>query len=144
MSCEEGRFVTGATREPVLELTGISKQFGGAVALDGVDFTLRAGEVHGLVGENGAGKSTMMKIIAGVHTQYDGVMRINGREVRFRSPRDAIAAGIGMIHQELSVIKQLTVAENVFLGTQPVTGLGTVAWRTMMREAQHHLDSLGI
>lgn len=136
--------MTGATREPVLELTGISKQFGGAVALDGVDFTLRAGEIHGLVGENGAGKSTLMKIIAGVHAQYEGTMRLHGQEVRFHAPRDAIAAGIGMIHQELSVIRQLTVAENVFLGQQPVTRLGAVDWRAMMREARTHLQSLGI
>ncbi|HKO24083.1 MAG TPA: ATP-binding cassette domain-containing protein, partial [Chloroflexota bacterium] len=136
--------MAGTTREPVLQLTNISKQFGGTVALDGVDFTLCAGEIHGLVGENGAGKSTLMKIIAGVHTQYEGTMCLYGREIRFHAPRDAIAAGIGMIHQELSVIKQLTVAENVFLGQQPLTRLGTVDWRTMVHEARTHLESLGI
>jgi ribose transport system ATP-binding protein len=136
--------VAGATREPVLQLTNISKQFGGTVALDGVDFTLCAGEIHGLVGENGAGKSTLMKIIAGIHTQYEGTMCLYGQEIRFHAPRDAIAAGIGMIHQELSVIKQLTVAENVFLGQQPITRLGTVDWRTMVREARKHLEGLGI
>src|SRR5256885_8482576 len=128
----------------VLELEGVSKAFGGVEALRKVDFTLRAGEIHGLVGENGAGKSTLMKIIAGVHTQYEGTMRLYGQEIRFHAPRDAIAAGIGMIHQELSVIKQLTVAENVFLGQQPITRLGTVDWRTMVREARKHLESLGI
>src|SRR5437764_7342172 len=101
-----GGRMTPAADEPVLEATGISKRFGGAVALDGVDFTLRSGEIHGLVGENGAGKSTLMKIIAGVHTEYEGTMRLHGQVVRFHAPRDAIAAGIGMIHQELSVIKQ--------------------------------------
>ena len=90
-------------------------------ALRDVDFTLRAGEIHGLVGENGAGKSTLMKIIAGVHHDYDGTMRLDGREVRFRSARDALDAGIGMVHQELTIVPDLTVAENVFLGTQPVT-----------------------
>src|SRR5438270_14033091 len=100
--------------EPILEMIGVSKRFGGAVALTDVDFVLNAGEIHGLVGENGAGKSTMMKIIAGVHTQFDGAMRLRGRDVRFPSPHDAIAAGIAMIHQELSVVKQLSVAENVF------------------------------
>jgi ribose transport system ATP-binding protein len=130
--------------EPVLEMVGVSKRFGGAVALTNVDFTLREGEIHGLVGENGAGKSTMMKIIAGVHTQFDGSMRLFGREVRFHAPRDAIAAGIAMIHQELSVVKQLSVAENVFLGSQPLGRLGTVSWRTMVREARSHLESLGI
>src|SRR5207248_1507601 len=131
-----GGRMTPAADEPVLEATGISKRFGGAVALDGVDFTLRGGAVHGLVGENGAGKSTLMKIIAGVHTQYEGTLRVYGQEAQFRSPHDAIAAGIGMIHQELSVIKQLTVAENVFLGTQPVSKAGVVSWRTMMRQAR--------
>src|SRR5437764_9256161 len=102
-------------RSPILELQGITKAFGGVEALTNVDFVLSAGEIHGLVGENGAGKSTMMKIIAGVHTQFDGAMRLRGRDVRFHSPHDAIAAGIAMIHQELSVVKQLSVAENVFL-----------------------------
>ena len=101
---------------PPLELRGISKSFGGVAALRDVDFVLRAGEIHGLVGENGAGKSTLMKIIAGLHGQYDGRMAIDGRPVHFRSPREALAAGIGMVHQELSVVPDLTVAENVYLG----------------------------
>src|ERR1041384_6374433 len=109
---------------PRLELRGISKSFGGVAALRDVDFVLRAGEIHGLVGENGAGKSTLMKIIAGVHTQYEGRMALDGREVHFRSTRDALAAGIGMVHQELSVVPDLTVAENVYLGQQPVTAGG--------------------
>ena len=78
---------------PILELEGIGKSFGGGVAPDGVDFALAAGEVHGLVGENGAGKSTLMKIISGVHTDYTGAMRLAGAPVRFRSTRDALAAG---------------------------------------------------
>ena len=127
-----------------LELVGISKSFGGVAALRDVDFTLRAGEIHGLVGENGAGKSTLMKIIAGVHSDYAGRMTIDGREVRFRSARDALAAGIGMVHQELSVVPDLSVAENVFLGTQPVRGGALVDWRRMVREARHHLSGLGI
>ncbi|MBN9060760.1 MAG: ATP-binding cassette domain-containing protein, partial [Rhizobiales bacterium] len=89
---------------PRLQMQGISKSFGGVTALREVDFTLRSGEIHGLVGENGAGKSTMMKIIAGVHTDYEGKMLIDGREVHFRSARDALAAGIGMVHQELSIM----------------------------------------
>ena len=98
-------------------------------ALTGVDFALLPGEVHGLVGENGAGKSTLMKIIAGVHAGYEGEMRIDGRPVHFRSARDALAAGIGMVHQELSIVPSLSVAENVFLGHQPVNGAGVVRWR---------------
>ena len=99
------------------------------MALRDVDFTLLPGEIHGLVGENGAGKSTMMKIIAGVHTDFDGVMKITGK-------RRAAALGramrcsnsIGMVHQELSIVPDLTVAENVFLGNQPLTACGTVDW----------------
>ena len=129
---------------PILELSGIGKTFGGVTALTGVDFALLPGEVHGLVGENGAGKSTLMKIIAGVHTGYDGEMRIDGRPVQFRSARDALAAGIGMVHQELSIVPSLSVAENVFLGHQPTNGAGLVRWRTMAREAHAHLQRLGI
>ena len=88
-----------------------------------------AGEIHGLVGENGAGKSTMMKIIAGVHHDFEGEMRVDRRDVHLHSPRDALAAGIGMVHQELSIVPDLTVAENVFLGAQPVTAGGMVDWR---------------
>jgi ribose transport system ATP-binding protein len=132
------------TTPALLELTGISKSFGGVHALTGVDFALRAGEIHGLVGENGAGKSTMMKIIAGVHTEFEGSFKIDGREVRLRSARDALDAGIGMVHQELSVIPDLTVAENVLLGRQPLNGAGIVDWRRMVREAGEQLSNLGI
>ncbi len=128
----------------VLEMNGIGKTFGGVIALRDVDFALRAGEIHGLVGENGAGKSTLMKIIAGVHAEHDGTMRVNGREAAFRSASDALAAGIGMVHQELSVVPELTVAENVFLGTQPTTKLGVVDWPFMFREAHQQLSQLGI
>ncbi len=132
-----------ASGPALLELSDISKSFGGVQALRGVDFTLRSGEIHGLVGENGAGKSTLMKIIAGVHTDYSGTMRINGEEVRFRSARDALDAGVGMVHQELSIVPDLSVAENVFLGTQPTAG-GVIAWKRMVREAREHLAGLGI
>jgi ribose transport system ATP-binding protein len=128
----------------LLELSGISKSFGGVQALRAVDFSLQPGEIHGLVGENGAGKSTLMKIIAGVHAGYDGQMRVDGREVHFRSSRDALTAGIGMVHQELSVAPELTVAENVFLGMQPVNHLGVVDWRKMARQAAEQLKNLGL
>jgi ribose transport system ATP-binding protein len=128
----------------LLELSGISKSFGGVQALRAVDFSLKVGEIHGLVGENGAGKSTLMKIIAGVHAGYEGEMRVDGRPVHFRSSGDALAAGIGMVHQELSVAPELTVAENVFLGVQPVNRFGIVAWRFMARQASEQLKSLGL
>jgi ribose transport system ATP-binding protein len=125
-------------------MIGISKSFGGVLALRDVDFDLHEGEIHGLVGENGAGKSTMMKIIAGVHSGYVGDMRVAGHPVQFRSARDALAAGIGMVHQELSTIPDLTVAENVFLGAQPLMAGAIVDWARMNREARRQIASLGL
>ncbi|HRX35744.1 MAG TPA: sugar ABC transporter ATP-binding protein [Aestuariivirga sp.] len=135
---------SGGGKPPLLELEHVSKHFGGVMALNDVDFTLLPGEIHGLVGENGAGKSTTMKIIAGVHTDYDGTMKIRGQSVRLRSARDALANSIGMVHQELSIVPELTVAENVFLGNQPLTSLGTVDWGRMNREAKTLIASLGL
>jgi ribose transport system ATP-binding protein len=128
----------------LLELIGVSKSFGGVHALRDVDFSLFPGRIHGLAGENGAGKSTLMKIIAGAHGADAGHMRIDGREVRFRASRDALAAGIGMVHQELSVAPELSVAENVFLGSQPVNRLGIVGWREMARASAGQLKNLGL
>ena len=131
-------------RSPILELKDITKAFGGVEALRGVDFALSAGEIHGLVGENGAGKSTLMKIIAGVHAEFSGRFMLDGKETRFRSVRDARAAGIAMVHQELSVAPDLSVAENVFLGSQPTNRFGLVQWRRMAREAGEQLARFGI
>ncbi len=136
--------VASRGQQPLLELSNVSKHFGGVMALKNVDFTLLPGEIHGLVGENGAGKSTTMKIIAGVHTDFDGIMKINGREVRLSSPRDALSQSIGMVHQELSIVPDLTVAENVFLGNQPTTAAGTIDWGRMNREAKKLIASLGL
>ncbi|HEV7252747.1 MAG TPA: sugar ABC transporter ATP-binding protein [Mesorhizobium sp.] len=143
MPAAEGSKEPSAVSVPLLEMIGVSKTFGGVHALRDVDFDLREGEVHGLVGENGAGKSTMMKIIAGVHHDFEGEMRVAGSPVKLRSPRDALAAGIGMVHQELAIVPDLTVAENVFLGHQP-TRAGAVDWRRMSREAKKQLASLGL
>ena len=129
---------------PVLELKNVSKSFGGVSALRDVDFTLARGEIHGLVGENGAGKSTMMKIIAGMHHDFQGQMLLDGREVRFRNPHDSLALGIGMVHQELSVVPDLTVAENVFLGTQPTRWGGVIDWAGMAKAARRQIASLGL
>jgi ribose transport system ATP-binding protein len=134
----------GGGLPPLLQLSNVSKSFGGIAALKDVDFTLQAGEIHGLVGENGAGKSTTMKIIAGVYSDFDGEMSIDGKRVHFRSARDALAAGIGMVHQELSTIPDLTVAENVFLGHQPVTKMGTIDWARINTEASRLIASLGL
>ncbi len=131
-------------RPPLLEMIGVSKTFGGVHALRDVDFSLMEGEIHGLVGENGAGKSTMMKIIAGVYHGFEGEMHVAGHPVHLRSPRDALAAGIGMVHQELSIVPDLTVAENVFLGVQPLVAGGVVDWARMRREAKKQLATLGL
>ena len=128
----------------VLAFRGVTKRFGGATALDDVDFELLPGEIHGLVGENGAGKSTLMKILSGVHVPDEGEMLLRGEPVRFGSPAEAKARGIGMIYQELSCMPALTVAENVFLGSQPMTRSGLIDWKRMRREAGEHLSSLGI
>src|SRR5215204_2236590 len=130
--------------EPILALRGVTKRFGGATALDGVDFELMPGEIHGLVGENGAGKSTLMKILSGVHTPDEGEIVLRGKEVKFATPAESKARGIGMIYQELSCMPALTVAENVFLGSQPTTRSGLIDWKKMRREAGEHLTSLGI
>ncbi|MGH2616959.1 MAG: sugar ABC transporter ATP-binding protein [Thermomicrobiales bacterium] len=130
--------------EPVLSFRDVTKRFGGATALDGVDFELLPGEIHGLVGENGAGKSTLMKILSGVHTPDEGEIVLRGEPVHFSSPAESKARGVGMIYQELSCMPALTVAENVFLGSQPTTRSGLIDWKKMRRESAEHLGSLGI
>ncbi|MGB2953750.1 MAG: ABC transporter ATP-binding protein [Gaiellaceae bacterium] len=104
---------------PILELKGITKRFPGVVANDHVDFDLRAGEVHALLGENGAGKSTLMNVLYGLYHPDEGEILVKGKRASFRSPRDAIDAGIGMVHQHFMLIPVMTVAENIVLATEP-------------------------
>ncbi|MBL8153757.1 MAG: sugar ABC transporter ATP-binding protein [Anaerolineae bacterium] len=127
----------------ILQLDRISKRFDNIQALDNVSFDLREGETHALVGENGAGKSTLMRILAGIYTDYEGQFLLNGQPVHLHSPRDALSRGIGMIHQELSVMPELTVAENLFLGRQLTNGAGLVDWTKMNRVAAEELHKLG-
>ncbi len=110
-------------RSPAIDMRGITKRFGATLANDGVDFAARFGEVHALVGENGAGKSTLMSILAGLYRPDAGAVAIAGRPVAFRSPRDAIDAGIGMIYQHFMLVEPFTVAENALLGQR-----GGSAW----------------
>ena len=131
-------------RPLLLELRGVTKRFGGATALNAVDFDLASGEIHGLLGENGAGKSTLMKILSGVHQPDEGELTFRGEAVRFGSPAEAKAHGIGMIFQELSAIGSLSVAENVFRGRQPVNRLGLVDWKRMNAEATATLREVGV
>src|SRR5256714_3801848 len=102
-----------------LELRGITKKFPGVVANDRIDFDLRRGEVHALLGENGAGKSTLMNVLYGLYHPDEGEIRIGGELVSMGSPKDAIAHGIGMVHQHFMLIPVMTVAENIVLGTEP-------------------------
>jgi ribose transport system ATP-binding protein len=127
----------------VIELRKISQRFANIQALNEVDFDLRAGETHALVGENGAGKSTLMRILAGIYTGYEGEYVLDGQPVRLQSPRDALSRGIGMIHQELSVIPELSIAENLFLGRQLLTPYGAIDWRRMNAIAKDELAKVG-
>ncbi|MCF3933901.1 sugar ABC transporter ATP-binding protein [Acuticoccus sp. M5D2P5] len=130
-------------REPLLRLDGITKTFPGVVALDDVSLEVRAGEVHALLGENGAGKSTLMKILAGNHTANRGAIHLEGEPVHFDNPMQAKRAGIVLIHQELSLVPEMTVAENIFLGSLPKGILGTVKWRVLFAVADEILKTLG-
>ncbi len=128
----------------VLSASDISKSFLGVPALRDVSFELQVGEVHALVGENGAGKSTLMKIFSGVYSDFTGAIRLDGREVRFASVRDAEAAGVAIIHQELNLVPELSVAENIFLGREPLLAGMIVHRRKANSDARALLNRLGI
>lgn len=131
--------------QPILELSNISKYFPGVQALKDVRFDILPGEVHALIGENGAGKSTLIKIISGVYLPDEGTLRMHQQErPPFHSPRDAQAAGIATIYQELSLYPDLTAAENIFMGHAPRNRFGAVDWPAMRRQAQEILASLEI
>jgi simple sugar transport system ATP-binding protein len=127
----------------LLELRGITKQFTGTRALDGVNFTLRAGDIHALMGENGAGKSTLIKVLTGVYPRDAGTIRLNGELVSPTSPLAAQQVGISTVYQEVNLIPQLSVAENLFLGRQP-GAMGLVNWGSTRRKAQAAMGRLGM
>ena len=129
---------------PLLEVTGLTKRYPGTVALDGIDFTLRAGEIHCLVGENGAGKSTLIKILAGAVLQDSGSIRIDGLEVGHANLRQRRDLGISVIYQDLNLVPQLTAAENIFLGHEPRMRGGMIDHRAMVHQAQELVDALGV
>lgn len=127
----------------LLEMRNIIKTFPGVKALDGVSFDLHAGEFHALVGENGAGKSTLMKVLSGVYPypEYEGDILIDGEVRRFKNIRDAEKAGIAIIFQELSLVKEMTVGENIFLGREPKR-FGVINWDELYHKAQKLLTDL--
>ncbi len=128
--------------DELLEVQGLKKSFGGVAALREGCFRLRAGSVHALCGGNGAGKSTFLKILMGIHKRDAGSIRRRGQEVDFSSPADALASGIAIIEQELSPIPHMTVAENIYLGREPSTRFGGIDFKTMNQNAQRLLDQL--
>ncbi len=131
-----------ATATPVLEMQGIAKRFHGVPALQGVNLTIYPGEVHALMGENGAGKSTLMKILAGAYIADEGEICIHGQPVQITDPGTARQAGINLIYQELNVAPNLTVTENIFMGSELQKGQ-FLDRKSMELEAQQVLDSLG-
>lgn len=131
------------TSKALLEMKGITKEFPGVKALKGVDFFLEAGEIHALLGENGAGKSTLMKVLSGVYMKDAGVIELAGHAIEIANPSHAQSLGIGIIHQELNLVPELTVMENVFLGREPVMALGFIEWKSMRSRTQEILTRLG-
>jgi ribose transport system ATP-binding protein len=126
----------------ILSVKQVSKSFPGVKALDGVDLSVRRGEVHALVGENGAGKSTLMKILAGIYTRDEGNVEYLGESVDFRDTFQALQKGIILVHQELSLVQELTVAENIFLGQLPHKRFSRVDWKTLHDKTERILKQL--
>mgnify|MGYP003272913768 FL=1 len=132
-----------AVSEYVLELKGITKIFPGVKALNNVQFQLKPGEVHALMGENGAGKSTFIKVITGVHKAEEGEMFLNGQKVDFKGPKDAQEAGIAAVYQHPTSYPHLTVAENIFMGHEIIKH-HMIQWKEMNQEANKYLSLIHI
>jgi len=129
-------------QQPILQLEGITKTFPAVVALSDVNFGVHIGEVHALLGENGAGKSTLMKVLAGVHQPNEGHIYLEGEKVEMHSPMDAKHKGVVLVHQELSLVPDLSVAENIFLGSLPHKSLGRVDWKKLYADTDVILKRL--
>ena len=109
--------------KPVIEMRNIVKKFGDFVANDGINLTVHKGEIHAILGENGAGKSTLMNQLYGLLKPTSGQILVDGKEIVMNNPRDAISAGIGLVHQHFMLVQPFTVTENIVLGTEPVKGI---------------------
>lgn len=132
-------------QEPyVLEVRGVHKQFPGVYALNHVNLQLRKGEVHALLGENGAGKSTLINVLGGIHTPDQGEFFVDGQPVDLSSVQKSQELGIAIIHQELVLVPYMTVAENIFLGREPKTSVGTINKKQMNQDAQELIASVGL
>lgn len=127
----------------ILNAEGIYKSFGEVHVLKGVSLDIRKGEIHALAGENGAGKSTLIKIVSGVYSKDRGRILLEGNEVSFTNPRAAMDAGIRVIHQEINMVRTLTVAENIFLGNYPKKKHGGIDWKTLNKNAEKVMNVLG-
>ncbi|MGF6643043.1 sugar ABC transporter ATP-binding protein [Paraburkholderia sp. GAS82] len=128
--------------QPFFQMSGVSKSYGGAVALDSADLAVRSGRIHAVLGENGAGKSTLLKVMSGVVQPDEGTMHLDGRQVSFASPSEANAAGIVCVYQELSLIPDLSVADNIF-ASNPPRRFGMIDRRTQRRQAEEALARAG-
>ncbi len=140
--CNGGRMQSNADM-PMLTVRDLARSFGGLKALAGVSLEVRRGEVHAVVGENGAGKSTLMKILGGIIPRDAGRTELEGKEVSFDSPHEAISAGIAVIHQELSVLPTMSVMENLYMGRMP-TRSGRIRWKDMEERSRSALAEVGL
>jgi len=133
--------------EPLVQLSGVGKRYGAIRALKGINLTVRAGEVTGVLGDNGAGKSTLIKIISGLHPHNEGTLKVDGKEVEFSSPREALDHGIATVYQDLAVVPLMEVWRNFFLGSEMTSGrsaFGSLKVKDMKRIADEELRKMGI
>lgn len=131
-------------KEKLLELKGVTKTFPGVIALDNVDFRVYKGRIMALAGENGAGKSTLMKVITEIYTKDKGEIVYKGKNINFSGITDSIEAGIGIIHQELNLLPELSIMENIFLGREIVNSIGKIDYKVMKMETLTILEKLGV
>lgn len=136
--------VTVPVEERLLEMKGITKRFPGVIALSDVTFDLKAGEIHCLVGENGAGKSTLMKVLSGLYQADEGQILLQGKPIQIRSPIDGLNQGIGVVYQELELMDDLSIAENILLGREPLYRIRVMNWRQINATATQALAELGL